>query len=323
MRNLRPQLLSILLFLLSMALALGFGEVVLRVKNSSMQNYDIEMWRYAKLLKHRSENPLLGHEHVPNSRAVLQSVEIRINEHGLRGAPVPPPQALQRRILFLGSSVTLGWGVSEEHSLTARLEKMFAAEGQQVEVLNAGIGNYNAPRYVERFLTRLAEIKPTDIVVHYFLRDAEVLDAGGGNALLRSSQLAVTAWVATSRYFGKTRERSLEEHYRAIYQPQAKGFLDMREALTRLADHARSNNIRLYLAMTPDVHDLVQYRFNFVHEQMHDLAKEFNYVYVDQLPGMRNLTPKEIWSMRGDPHPNSVGHQRMAEAIYLALKLPR
>jgi hypothetical protein len=69
---------SIIVCLFSTLLALGVGEAVVRVKNSSMQNYDIEMWRYAKELKQRSADPVLGHEHVPSKSAVLQSVEIRI-----------------------------------------------------------------------------------------------------------------------------------------------------------------------------------------------------------------------------------------------------
>jgi lysophospholipase L1-like esterase len=323
MQNVKNIVFSLILLVLSTLLALGLGEVVLRVKNSSMKNYDIEMWRYAKQLKVRSDIPLLGHEHVPSSKATLQSVEIRTNELGLRGAPLTPPKPGVRRILFLGSSVTLGWGVPENETVTARLEKMFAADGQQVEVLNAGIGNYNAPRYVERFLTRLRSVQPTDIVVHYFLRDAETLDAGGGNMLLRNSQLAVTTWVAVSRYLGKSGEKSLVDHYKAVYEPEAAGFKDMQAALKRLAEYAKRNNIRLYLAMTPDVHDLVDYRFDFVHQKVQALAQELGYIYVDQLPAMRNLTPKEMWSMPGDPHPNGLGHQRMAEAIYPVLRLAK
>jgi len=45
-----------------------------------MNNYDIEMWRYARELKVPSENPTLGHEHVAGDQALLQSTDIRINE---------------------------------------------------------------------------------------------------------------------------------------------------------------------------------------------------------------------------------------------------
>jgi lysophospholipase L1-like esterase len=311
---------SVVLLAVSTIVALGVGEAVLRVKNSSMRNYDIEMWRYAKELKVRSENPHLGHEHVPSREALLQSVKIRTNEWGLRGGPVPPVQPGTRRILFLGSSVTMGWGVQEQDVVTARLERMFGADGAKVEVLNAGIGNYNATRYVERFLTQLAKLDPTDIVVHYFLRDAEILDPGGGNALLRNSQLAVTLWIAITRYLQKSGEKTLEEHYRAVYAPDAPGFVEMQKQLGRLGEYARARGIRLYLAMTPDVHDMIDYRFEFVHGQMRKVASDLGYVYIDLLPSMRNLTPSVLWSMPGDPHPNALGHQRMAEAIYPALK---
>jgi lysophospholipase L1-like esterase len=320
--DLRAVLASVALLLVSTVLALLAGEAVLRIKNASMKNYDIEMWRYAKELKRRSDISILGHEHVANRAAKLQSVDIRIDEKGLRGGPVPPLTPGKRRILFLGSSVTLGWGVAESETLTERIRAMFAADGQAVDVLNAGIGNYNAVRYVERFKRRLSDLEPTDIVVHYFLRDAETLDAGGGNFLLRHSELAVTAWVAFSRCLGKASEKTLEEHYREVYRPDAPGFQAMRAALHELAAYARSHHIRLYLAMTPDVHDLVDYPFGYIHAIMKEIAAQEGYRYVDLLPAMRDLTPRELWSMPGDPHPNALGHRLMAQALYPALRDP-
>lgn len=312
-------LASLLMLITSILLALAIGEGVLRLKNSSMKNYDIEMWKYALELKKRSEIPLLGHEHIASKSAILQSVDIRINERGLRGPSLIENTNNKRRILFLGSSVTLGWGVTENETVTSRLETMFRTQNKDVNVLNAGIGNYNAVRYVERFKQRLADLNPTDIVVHYFVRDAEVLNAGGGNWLLRHSQLAVTTWVATARFFSKGSEKSLENHYRNVYEPNSAGFIEMRKALHDLSIYAKQRNIKVYLAMTPDVHDLIDYKFDFIHEQMKLIAEEEGYTFVDLLPSMRNLTPQQLWAMPGDPHPNSLGHQKMAEAIFPVL----
>ena len=44
----RDRMSSILLGAVAVVLFLGAAEGILRLKNSSMQNYDIEMWRYAR-----------------------------------------------------------------------------------------------------------------------------------------------------------------------------------------------------------------------------------------------------------------------------------
>ena len=311
----------VLLMATSLAICVAVAEGALRLKNASMKNYDIEMWRYARTLKCRSENPILGHDHVPSSKATLQSVEIRTNEFGLRGGPVPPPNE-KRRILFLGSSITLGWGVAEDDTVTARLQKMFEKDGHETLVLNAGIGNYNAERYVERYLTKLTDLKPTDIVVHAFVRDAEVLEAGGGNWLLQNSQLSVVAYAALQRQRAGTGMGNLTDHYRKIYATDSPGLKSARTALQRLSEHAHKNNIRLYMAMTPDIHNLENYPLGFVHDAFRDSAKEYDYRYVDLLPAFEGVKAEDIWAMPGDPHPNAFGHQKMAEAIYPILALP-
>ncbi|HEV3218039.1 MAG TPA: SGNH/GDSL hydrolase family protein [Vicinamibacterales bacterium] len=312
-------LFSIVLLLCSLALAIGAGEVILRVKNSSMKTYDIEMWRYAKDLKVRSDDPALDFDHVKSRSSVLQGVTIRLNEWGLRGGPVEPLPPGGRRILFLGGSIALGWGVPEDDTVEARLERHLRKSGQAVQVLNGGVGNYNAKRYVSRFFKELAGLRPTDIVVHYFLRDAEDLPPGGNNVVLRNSELAVTLWIAYHRLFDKAGEGSLVDHYRSVYQPNAPGFIEMQASLAKLAEYARANNIRLYLAMTPDVHNLVDYKFGFVHDTMREIAQRAGYTYIDLLPAMMGRPAEGMFAMPGDPHPNALGHQLMADAIFPVL----
>jgi hypothetical protein len=304
---------SVVLFLLSTTVALALVEIILHVKNSSMKNYDIEMWRYAKELKIPSADPKMGHDHVKRSEALLQSVAIRTNEWGLRGGPVEAHPS--RRILFLGGSITLGWGVREENTVTARIQQILRKKDPGVEVLNGGVGNYNAERYVERFFHELEPLNPTDIVVQYFVRDAERLDSGGGNILLRNSELAVTLWTAISRLTEKTGEAALVQHYADVYRETETGFVEMKSSLRRLSDYARANNIRIYLAMTPDVHNLKHYQLGFIHVMMKQIAEEDGYQYVDLLPAFTGLAPEDVWAMPGDPHPNDYVHELMAATI--------
>jgi hypothetical protein len=225
-----------------------------------MQTYDIEMWRYARELKRKSPNPDLSFDHVHSKSAIVQNVAINLNEMGLRGGPLRRLPDGGRRILFLGGSITLGWGVAEAQTVEAQLEAMLHAVGEDAEVLNGGVGNYNTVRYISRFFNELTSLNPTDIVVQYFLRDAQDLPPDSGNFILRNSQLAVTLWIAYHRMLDKVGEKSLVEHYRAIYQSDAAGFIRMQAELRRLSEYAKAHGIRIYMAMTPDIHNLVDYK---------------------------------------------------------------
>jgi lysophospholipase L1-like esterase len=318
----RQALFSIVLLALSLAVSLALVEIVLRVKNSSMNTYDIEMWRYAKELKAKSDDPHLDFDHVKSKSAVLQKVEVRLNEWGLRGGPVEPLPPGGRRILFLGGSIALGWGVAEGDTIEARLERSLRARGETVQVLNGGVGNYNADRYVSRFFKELAGLNPTDVVVHYFLRDAEDLPPGGGNIALRNSQTAVTLWIAYHRAFDRSGEASIVEHYRAAYRPDAPGFHIMQQKLAELADYAKAHGIGLYFAMTPDVHNLVDYKLAFIHDLMRDVATSRGYTFVDLLPALHGRPPEALFAMPGDPHPNALGHSLMAAALLPVIAQP-
>ncbi len=316
----RKSLLSSILAVISLLLAAGMGEGFLRLKNANMQNYDIEMWRYSKELKQKSPNPVLGHEHRPGSSAVLQSVNIRINNQGLRGDELAPKQAGERRILLLGSSITLGWGVKEEETLAQRLNRMFETTKHPVKVLNAGIGNYNAVRYVERFLTRLKDLGPDLIVVNYFINDAEVLEFSEGNWFLRNSQFAVTLWTAYNRLFKSSGETTLAEHYRSVYDAQSQGYQEMTASLKKLSEYARARHIPVVLAMTPDIHNLKDYPYDYIHKELEQLSSQLGFVYLDLLPAFKGKDATSLWNMPGDPHHNSLGHELMAESLFPVLE---
>ena len=319
----RTVVLTILTFVAAFSVSLVAAEFIVRLKNASMKNYDIEMWRYARELKIRIPDSHLGHDHLPNAKALLQSVMIRTNAWGLRGGAVDDtPAPGTRRILVLGSSIALGWGVEEDKVVSSLLEKKFVASGQKVEVLNGGIGNYNAERYIERFLGRLSALQPTDLLVLAFVRDGEELSEGSGNVLLRNSQLAITAWVAIDRLLTSSGGASLADHYRRFYTPGSSALAVMTSEFAKLAAYARTHGIRVTMAMVPDTHDLANYPLGFVHEIFARTARDNGFVYIDLLPVLRGFAPDEIFAMPGDPHPNARGHALMADAIYEVLAHP-
>ena len=313
-KKLLDGILSSFLFLLSTSVGLGTAEILLRAKNSRMDNYDIEIWKYAKDLKIKSENSVLDYEHLKNKKGTYQKINFRINERGLRGDKLR--NTFDRRILFLGGSITLGWGVNEEDIVTNRIEKKFLDIGENVEVLNGGMLNYNTQRYVTRFFEKLKDLRPTDIVINYFLRDAEDLQPTKPNYLLRNSQLAVTVWTAFKRTINSREQNSMEKYYGSIYKKNSIGFQKMEKNLKKLADYAISNNIRIYIVMVPDISNLIDYKFDYIHEMIREIAMANNYIFIDSLPKFRGRSFESLYAMPGDPHPNSKGHKIIAETAF-------
>ncbi len=307
-------LTNVFIVISSLLIGFFFAEVALRLINSSGNNYDIEMWQYSKKLKKISSNVSLGHEHVKSSNAILQNVEVRTNSLGMRGPE--PKQVFERRILFLGSSITMGWGVEEGNIFTTIIEKKFKLDGFEVDILNSGVGNYNTERYIENFFLNLEILKPDDIVIHYFINDVEILKHTTGNFITRNLQIGVVAWRVYNQIFGNIGETSLENYYKSLYLENAQSFIRMRKALRRLVEYCKMHNIKLYLSMVPDIHNLEKYPFYDVHDKMQMIAEKHNIPFVDFIDKFKNFPTNNLWNLPNDPHPNKLGHQIMADQLY-------
>jgi lysophospholipase L1-like esterase len=324
-----PSILSrILVFLATVVLFLLVFEFLITQAHKDGKNYDIEMWKYSKELKKISSDPILGHEHIPNKKAILQNTEISINSRGMRGPEPLGPELISKegihRVLILGSSITLGWGVDYDKTYPELLQGQLNSESPQspkYEVLNAGIGNYNTQREVELFLRRLTDLKPDMIILSYFVNDAEIIPPPSNNYLLKNSQLAVMLWsrlgqLKTAFGFNK----NLLEHYKSVYQEDYQGWQTVKHSFALLQDYAQKHGIKVIVTMIPDIHVLKPYPFDFIHDKVKTLALESGFLYLDFLDSFKSADPHGLWAMPGDPHPNAFGHELMAKQLYDFLK---
>jgi lysophospholipase L1-like esterase len=301
----------LLLGLLTLVLTAALGEMALRIKNKDQRSYTIEMWRYARELK-QVAGPDLGHVHIPGRAARLQNVDFRINSLGMRG-PEPRLDA-PHRVMVLGSSIALGWGVEEEKTLSARLE---AHLGDGWEVMNGGIGNFNAERSVTLFERQWRQtVKPDVVVMLFFLRDAEQLAASQSNWLMANSELAVTLYYIVTGFTEGAKDISaLVRHYNAVYSEDSPGFAGALQALDRLNEMGRADGFKVVLAMMPDIHQLQNYPFVDIHARMKAVAARFGWSYVDLYDTLAGFKGPELWTIPGDPHPNARAHELMAERL--------
>ena len=68
--------------------------------------------------------------------------------------------------------------------------------------------------------------------------------------------------------------------------------------------------------MIPDISNLTDYKFDYIHEMIREIAMANNYIFVDSLPKFRGKSFESLYAMPGDPHPNSEGHKIIAETAF-------
>jgi hypothetical protein len=116
----------------------------------------------------------LGWRLVPGARDEWGGVRVSINARGMRGPALDhekPEGTL--RILFLGDSVTFGYGVERDEDLFAQGvgRELTRRLGRPVEIVNAGVGGYSPWQQALFFEREGVRYAPDLVVVGFVLND--------------------------------------------------------------------------------------------------------------------------------------------------------
>jgi len=118
-----------------------------------------------QLQRARIADPDLQFRNAPNRHVAAAGVEYDFNELGMRERPVGAKSAGEYRVLLLGDSVTMAWGVPFEDTPGIQLERAASARsGRSVRTLNAGVGGYNTVQELA-FLRKFGEALEPDLVL--------------------------------------------------------------------------------------------------------------------------------------------------------------
>lgn len=317
--SLRGALNAALAAVLSLVLAAGFIEVAVRVVFDDGMDFALEMWKYARRIKRVAADPVIAHEHVPNSAARLMGVDVSINSHGLRDREIifdKPPQTI--RIALLGDSVTFGWGVEYEHTIGIVLAQELNATrtNSNIETINMGVGNYNSSMQVQYFLTQGHRYSPDYVVLNFFINDAEETPTYTGHFLNEHS----FGWVFLAgridilrRLIGAS--RPWKEYYSALYADDAAGWRLARDAIMRLGAWCQEQNVPCLLANLPELHAQHDYPFLDVNHKLEGLAAEAGLEYLELLPSVRGQPEESLWVSAADPHPNAKAFDLYGRAL--------
>ncbi len=321
--RLRAALQNAGLMAVSLICALLLAECSARILYPAVSNYDTEMWRYFVELKEPLFDKELPFHHYPNRTGVFYGAELATNSCGFRDHDyaLKKPEG-STRILILGDSMTLGWGVPFQETFPKVLEEKLNADGEAFEVINLGIGNYNSMMEVELFKRKGIQFRPDVVVLAHYVNDPEPtpvlspLRYHTGNrsylgALLRSALLRARGMVDTDFVWWR--------YYEDLYAADSESLEANSAAIRELAALCKKEEITLIIASIPELHELKDYPLGVATEHVAGLASECDVPFVDLLPDLAGHEPETLWVSQEDPHANALACRTIAETLYRAL----
>ena len=261
--DMKEYLYNVLVFFGILLFSFFAGELIIRIISANKFIYNIEMVKYAKQLKIRDPEGIVSHIHKKNTSAKLMGVEIALNNLGNRGKDfTASSEANNRRILVMGSSITMGWGVPSDSVFTSITERKLNTEkplGDDIffEIVNAGIGNYNSFYQYRRFLTQYPIVKPDAVVLHYFINDAESNPRRNDNFFLKHSLLAAYFYDKINILkFSLDKSSNLVDYYGSLYRDYNQFWRDAQASILKIRDICKEDNVPFMIMIIPDFHNL-------------------------------------------------------------------
>jgi lysophospholipase L1-like esterase len=322
--DIRNILVNLGLVLASLALVLGVGEIGVRIAYPRLADYNLEMWRYSSELKQPLERKNLPFLHYPNREGQYYGVSIKTNSEGLRDVEHDHEKPADKtRVVMIGDSFMLGWGVRAEDDIPSNLSRMLNRDGDRYEVINLGVGNYNSTMEADLFEWKGLAFHPDIAVLLYFVNDPEPVPRVSWSSRIVRKRSYLLAFLF-DRYVALRplldRNFRWQEYYTSLYAPDTPALEENRAALRHLVDLCKKNNIRLLIANYPELHELKNYPFPQATEYIRSLAAESQVPFVDLLPAFAPHAPESLWVSNEDTHGNALACQIAAQGIYEALK---
>ncbi|MGB3728618.1 MAG: SGNH/GDSL hydrolase family protein, partial [Thermodesulfobacteriota bacterium] len=294
---------------------LAIGEVLIRSYLHFNTAYDIEMTKYAINLKNDSENKLIGHVHRPNKSMELMDVMVDINSDGHRDKEYPVTKTDKHRIIFLGDSLTFGWGVKQEETFATLIEEDMNSQSP-TEVINFGTGNYNTEQEVNLFIDKGLKYNPDKVVLFYFINDAEITPEKSGLWFLGYSQFISFYWSRINSLLNNfLPSKSFQEYYESLYDEDQQGWINARKAIIQLRDICESKGIEFQVVLLPELHDVNNEIFANVYDNLALFLAENNIDYLNLAKLFKNHPDQiQLWVSYDDAHPNNIAHKKIAQS---------
>ena len=282
----------------------------------------------------------------PGSHYEWQSIPVDINSHGLRGPETTYEKpAGTFRILNLGDSVVMGWGVRQEDTYGRQLESLLNENNsgdQRIEVINAGVPGWNLENASAYLQAEGLKYKPDLIILGLTLAN----DIKGKSALLADNQPAPIKWLRSNTYLwpfltiqlrwvearSKDRDRidvidpptDPDKYFPS--DPEAEQWKQFWNLVMDINQLAGENNVPVVLVIFPLEFQVIDKSYpTLPQELLTSRADEVGIPVVDLLPAFRQACQEkpggvcqledrylfaDVWM-----HPSANGHRLIADEL--------
>lgn len=310
----------LLLALLSLVLFVALGEGLTRFLNRNGGVYDVETYRYARLLTRPA--PEVHHLQVPGAAAVLQGVEVKINARGLRDRDFDAqPPAGVKRLLLMGDSVTFGWGVPQDKTYAKVCEQELAKAGKY-ELINAAVVNHTTSRMLAFYRQELHTYGAPVVLLAFFINNANESADPGIRAYL-DTPLEFPVFLYSRLRRVTARGPDFDTMHRQLYAAENPFYKAFSERLTGFITELKKAGKQVIVVNVPDAAHLDEpkYRYQDITDKVLGLAQTAGAQTIDLYPAVKGMPAKDIVNSGEDRHPNAEGHRRMG--AYLAAELKK
>jgi len=256
---------------------------------------------------------------------------MRTNENGFRG-PLIPQEKLARtiRIVGIGDSIMFGWGVPEGQCYLERLQRKLntTRPAHRWETINTAVPGYNGVMEVECVKEKGLLFDPDIILVgyvgndfalpnflqsnrYYWSLDKSYLLDSLRKVLRRETDLAMTGLLIEAPDID--RFDSVDQNLGSvpIEYRELVGVPKYCGAITDLGAIAKKKGFRLLVVahhrLHPDVRNTLE-REHIAYLESHEGLK--------RTIKAKSLRKSDLYVAKDDPHPNSLGHEILADIIF-------
>ncbi len=231
--------------------------------------------------------------HIPSLEKSFYGHPFLTNSLGLRDSEID--SASPGNLLWLGSSVALGWGLPEEKRLSTLLKSKFLP----LKIVNAGVANHRAAEHFQTYEFLKSHVRPKQVIL--MLHPNDVLPVGPRSPRwLRHSLLLASLYTVGSNYFSSKEETTMNLEW-----------------LIRLARACEQDQVPFKILIPPELAgtgpEMDRGLDNLV-EQIKQVRILVDVVPVSALGKHQNLL-KNLWITPQDPHGNAEYQELVARYL--------